>query len=166
LVYKKAGERELKLFIEKPADWKATDKLSFLAGVREDVMFADYHDPAGWLPGDNTVIGMFSANVSAVYKFRPTLTGYATYNWSQNPAGAVGNGGGITGWNAAGKGEFVHKRVFCERRACGDTEACHNVENSRRYPSFVDDRCKIEGSERGQFRRFQNHGAAGCKRRG
>lgn len=26
LVYKKAGERELKLFIEKPADWKATDK--------------------------------------------------------------------------------------------------------------------------------------------
>ena len=26
LVYKKAGERELKLFIEMPADWKATDK--------------------------------------------------------------------------------------------------------------------------------------------
>lgn len=25
-VYKKAGERELKLFIEKPADWKATDQ--------------------------------------------------------------------------------------------------------------------------------------------
>jgi len=26
LVYKKAGERELKLFIEKPADWKAADR--------------------------------------------------------------------------------------------------------------------------------------------
>ncbi len=26
LVYKKIGERELKLLIEKPADWKATDK--------------------------------------------------------------------------------------------------------------------------------------------
>ena len=26
LVYKQAGERELKLFIEKPADWKASDK--------------------------------------------------------------------------------------------------------------------------------------------
>lgn len=26
VVYKKAGDRELKLFIEKPADWKATDK--------------------------------------------------------------------------------------------------------------------------------------------
>lgn len=82
-------------------DWKATDKLSFLAGVREDIVFADYYDPARWIPGDNTSIGMFNANVSAVYKFRPTLSGYATYNWSQNPAGAVGNGGGYTtGGNA------------------------------------------------------------------
>ena len=77
-------------------DFKATDKLSFLAGVREDIMFADYYDPAGWIPGDTTTVGMFNANASVVYKFRPNLSGYATYNWSQNPAGAVGNGGGIT----------------------------------------------------------------------
>jgi catecholate siderophore receptor len=92
-------------------DWKATDKLSFLAGVREDIVFADYYDPSNVTPGnppfyslpsDNTVIGMFNANVSAVYKFRPTLTGYATYNWSQNPAGAVGNGGGYTTQGGSG----------------------------------------------------------------
>jgi outer membrane receptor protein involved in Fe transport len=64
-------------------------------------VFADYYDPARWIPGDSTSMGMFNANVSAVYKFRPTLSGYATYNWSQNPAGAVGNGGGYTtGGNA------------------------------------------------------------------
>lgn len=77
-------------------DLKVTDKFSLLAGVREDVMFADYKDPAGWIPGDNTTMGMFNANASAVYKFQPTWSGYATYNWSQNPAGTVGNGGGIT----------------------------------------------------------------------
>jgi outer membrane receptor for monomeric catechols len=32
----------------------------------------------------------------------PTSSVYATYNYSKNTSGAVGNGGGITGWNAAG----------------------------------------------------------------
>ena len=77
-------------------DLKVSDKFSLLAGVREDVMFADYMDPAGWIPGDTTTMGMFNANASAVYKFQPTWSGYATYNWSQNPAGTVGNGGGVT----------------------------------------------------------------------
>lgn len=77
-------------------DWKVTEKFSLLAGVRNDIMFVDYYDPANWIPGDTTAIGMFNANASAIYKFRPNLSGYFTYNWSQNPAGTVGNGGGIT----------------------------------------------------------------------
>lgn len=56
--------------------------------------------------------------------------------------------------------------MICERRACGDTKTCYNVENSRGDPSFVDDGCEIEGSERREFRRFQNDGASGCKRWG
>lgn len=44
LVYKKAGERELKLFIEKPADWKATDK-------RPAIVF---YFGGGWVGGTPT----------------------------------------------------------------------------------------------------------------
>ena len=45
-------------------------------------------------------------NASAVYKATPTSSVYATYNFSRNTSGAVGNGGGITGWNAAGTALF------------------------------------------------------------
>lgn len=44
LVYKKAGERELRLFIEKPADWKATDK-------RPAIVF---YFGGGWVGGSPT----------------------------------------------------------------------------------------------------------------
>lgn len=44
LVYKKAGERELKLFIDKPADWKATD-------TRPAIVF---YFGGGWVGGTPT----------------------------------------------------------------------------------------------------------------
>lgn len=77
-------------------DWKITDKLSLLAGGRINFMSLDYNDPANFLPGDSTTLGLPSANASTIYKFTPTLSGYFSYNWSQNPVGSVGNGGGFT----------------------------------------------------------------------
>jgi catecholate siderophore receptor len=46
-----------------------------------------------WLP---------NYNGSLVYKPTTTSSVYFTYNYSKNTSGAVGNGGGITGWNGAG----------------------------------------------------------------
>jgi outer membrane receptor for monomeric catechols len=41
-----------------------------------------------------------------IYKATPVTSVYATYNFSRNTSGAVGNGGGITGWNSAGTALF------------------------------------------------------------
>jgi outer membrane receptor protein involved in Fe transport len=51
---------------------------------------------------DSTVVGLPSANGSLLYKWTPEFSTYGTYNYSQNPAGAVGNGGGITTGGTAG----------------------------------------------------------------
>lgn len=88
-------------------DWKITEKLSLLAGGRIDVLSTDYR--LGWtnpfggsqLLADSTVVGLPNANGSLIYKWTPEFSTYGTYNYSQNPAGAIGNGGGITtGGNA------------------------------------------------------------------
>ncbi len=89
-------------------DWQLTDKFSILTGGRVNMVSLDYEDPAGFLPGDSTVVGLPSANASALYKFLPTLTGYFTYNWSQNPVGSTGNGGGFT---TAGNANFQNRNL-------------------------------------------------------
>ncbi len=77
-------------------DWRITDRFSILAGGRVDYVDLDYVDPAGFLRGDSVTFGLPSANASAIYKITPTVATYFSYNWSQNGAGAVGNGGGYT----------------------------------------------------------------------
>jgi outer membrane receptor for monomeric catechols len=89
-------------------DFKVTDKWSLLAGGRVNLVSLDYNDPAGFLPGDSTVVGLPSANASTIYKFTPTVSGYFTYNWSQNPVGSVGNGGGYT---TAGTSNFSNRNL-------------------------------------------------------
>lgn len=77
-------------------DWHITEKLSALAGGRIDVLSTRYQDPAGYLKGDSTVVGLPNGNGSLIYKWTPEFSTYGTYNYSQNPVGATGNGGGIT----------------------------------------------------------------------
>ncbi len=82
-------------------DWRITDQWSLIAGARVDIMHADFH--MNWdLFGapqkiaDTITVGLPNYNVSLNYKFTPTVTAYVTYNWSQNPVAATGNGGGVT----------------------------------------------------------------------
>ena len=77
-------------------DWKFTDKFSALFGGRADMLSIDYHDPAKFLPGDSVTVVLPNVNSSLIYKWQPDLSSYFTYNWSENPVGAVGNGGGYT----------------------------------------------------------------------
>lgn len=88
-------------------DWRINDHLSFLFGGRLDFMNADFHiDWVNSIIGpqriaDETSITLPNYNGSLQYKVNDGLSFYATYNYSQNPVGAVGNGGGITtGGNA------------------------------------------------------------------
>ena len=103
------------------ASWKITDKLTFDAGARVDVIKADYH--VDWsLFGspqsikDSITVSLPNYNGSLGYKFSKSLTGYITYNFSENPAGAVGNGGGYTTQGNAkfAKADFTNKAKLTE----------------------------------------------------
>jgi len=101
------------------ATWKLSEKFNFVTGVRYDHLSADVKDPVGpfyshasisvWDPNYNT---------SLIFKMTPTASAYVTYNYSKNISGAVGNGGGITGWNSAGdaldKGNFMQPAELFE----------------------------------------------------
>lgn len=82
-------------------EWNLNDAFSILGGARLDVLSISYSDPAGFLPGDKVTVGLPNYNVSLNYKVTPSLSTYATYNWSQNPVGSTGNGGGLTTAQAA-----------------------------------------------------------------
>ena len=84
-------------------DWKITDQFSALFGGRGDALSINYKDPSGTLPGDSTTVILPNVNSSLIYKWQPDLSSYFTYNWSENPVGAVGNGGGYT---TAGNANF------------------------------------------------------------
>lgn len=88
-------------------DWRVSDQFSILFGGRVDIMRADYE--MAWVNSiigpqrlaDETTVGLPNYNASLQYKVNEGLSLYASHNYSQNPVGAVGNGGGITtGGNA------------------------------------------------------------------
>ncbi len=88
-------------------DWRLSDRFSFLFGGRVDLMRADFHiDWVNSIIGpqriaDETTVGLPNYNASLQYKAAEGLSFYATYNYSQNPVGATGNGGGVTTAGAA-----------------------------------------------------------------
>lgn len=93
--------------------YKVNDQLTLDAGARVDLISIKYRDFAGFLPGDSVIVGLPNYNLSASYKVSKDLGTYVTYNYSQNPVGAVGNGGGFTTGgnrnfsNAALRGEAI-----------------------------------------------------------
>jgi catecholate siderophore receptor len=85
------------------ATWRLAEKLDLVTGVREDHLNANVKDPLGpFYAHDSISLWDPSYNSSLVLKPTTNSSVYFTYNYSQNTSGAVGNGGGITGWNAAG----------------------------------------------------------------
>jgi catecholate siderophore receptor len=81
--------------------FKLTDDITFIGGVRADLLATDFSvawtNPAGAQRiQDSTSIILPSGNASVNYAWTKGINSYFTYNWSQNPAGATGNGGGIT----------------------------------------------------------------------
>ena len=81
--------------------YKLSDEFTVDAGARIDVLSIDYKDPSGFLPGDDVTVGLPNYNASLTYKVTPSISTYASYNYSQNPLGANGNGGGLTTAGAA-----------------------------------------------------------------
>ncbi len=106
-----------KVFTTSPfvqANWKITDRLTLDAGARVDVMKADFH--IAWNNifigqqsiADKVTVGLPNYNASLGYKLTKTLSSYLTYNYSQNPVGATGNGGGVT---TSGNSKFFNANL-------------------------------------------------------
>lgn len=95
------------------ATWKPSDKFNIVTGVRLDHLNADVKDPLT-SPVAHASISVTDPNYNGSLVFKPTATSsiYATYNYSKNTSGAVGNGGGITGWD--GTGTFLDKQNFLQ----------------------------------------------------
>lgn len=92
--------------------WKLGDKFDVIAGVREDRFDAHVREPLkSTHPTADITVWDPNYNGSLVYKMTPTTSAYFTYNYSKNVSGAVGNGGGITGWDAA-TGTFLDPENF------------------------------------------------------
>jgi outer membrane receptor protein involved in Fe transport len=83
------------------ADHALTDKLTVLGGARADFLHVNATEP---FSGANDQVDVVLPNVngSLVYKITDKASAYGTYNYSENTAGAEGNGGGYLLTNTNG----------------------------------------------------------------
>jgi outer membrane receptor protein involved in Fe transport len=86
------------------ATWKLGRMVDVRTGIREDRFHANVIDPLWPDPKPNASISVWDPSYNASLVIKPTSAAslYFTYNFSKNTSGAVGNGGGITGWDSTG----------------------------------------------------------------
>ena len=116
--------------------WKLSEAFSFVAGARYDYFSAKVREPllppykeadiSVWIP---------NLNGSLSYKLSPNATAYVTYNYSENTSGAVGNGGGITGWNAAGTA--LDKENFTQPSTLYEAGTKFSLVNNKVFLNFA-----------------------------
>lgn len=91
--------------------WEVSESFTIKAGGRLDFMHAEVREPLApyLVGGDGSAdidVTIPNYNASLVYKPTPNSSVYFTYNKSENTSGAVGNGGGITGWAERPDGSY------------------------------------------------------------
>lgn len=95
------------------ATWKLGDKFNIVTGGRLDNLHANVRDPlTSPVTEDDISVWIPNYNGSLVFKPTDKTSVYFTYNYSKNTSGAVGNGGGITGWD--GSGTKLDKQNFLQ----------------------------------------------------
>jgi catecholate siderophore receptor len=116
--------------------WKASEQVNVVGGLRFDRFSAKVREPllppfreasiSVWLP---------NVNGSVVYKASANSSVYFTYNFSKNTSGAVGNGGGITGWNAAGTG--LDRESFQQPSTLYELGTKYSLANGKVFLNFA-----------------------------
>jgi outer membrane receptor protein involved in Fe transport len=95
--------------------WHLSDAFDIVAGGRVDFLHVRTRDPFTAGTERTIDVSLPNVNVSAVYKFTPDVSAYATYNYSENTSGATGNGGGFAGLAEDGAGGyFLAKSLFTQ----------------------------------------------------
>ncbi len=116
--------------------WKVNEQLNLVGGVRYDYFKAKVREPL-LPPYQEAEISVKLPNVngSVIYKSTANSSIYFTYNFSKNTSGAVGNGGGITGWNAAGTG--LDKESFQQPSTLYELGTKYSLLNNKVFLNFA-----------------------------
>jgi hypothetical protein len=97
------------------ATFKASDTWSIVAGARIDLSHLNVSDPL--TPGASASVGFgeASANVSLIDKITPTVSTYATVNYSENYTGDDADGGGFGLYLDASGNPTLPRSLFSEQ---------------------------------------------------
>jgi len=118
------------------ANWKISDVFDFRFGGRADRFSANVKDPLGPFYAHDTIsVWIPNYNASLVYKMTKTSSAYVTYNYSKNTSGAVGNGGGITGWN--GDGDALDKQNFLQPSELFEAGTKYSLKENTLFLNFA-----------------------------
>ena len=116
--------------------WKYVPNLDIVTGGRLDHLKANVKDPIGpFYSHDSISVWIPNYNLSLVYKTTKTSSVYVTYNYSKNTSGAVGNGGGITGWNDAGTA--LDKQKFLQPSKLFEVGTKYSLVNNTLFLNFA-----------------------------
>lgn len=116
--------------------WKVSEEFNLVGGLRFDRFNAKVREPLlPPFPEANISVWLPNVNGSAVYKASANSSVYFTYNFSKNTSGAVGNGGGITGWNAAGSG--LDRESFQQPSTLFELGTKYSLANGKVFLNFA-----------------------------
>ncbi len=116
-----------------------TPKFSFVAGARADYFKAEVREPLfPTHPEDEIDVWLPNANGSLIFKPTEVSSVYFTYNYSKNTSGAVGNGGGITGWAEGPPGNwYLDKELFQQPSRLLELGTKYSLYENRMFLSFA-----------------------------
>jgi len=115
--------------------WKPTNNFDVIAGLRYDVFSASVREPLlPPFPSASIRVTDPNYNISLVYKSSANSSEYITYNYSENTSGAVGVGGGVTGWNSAGSA--LDKESFKQPSSLYEIGAKFSLDNNKVFLNF------------------------------
>lgn len=121
--------------------WKVSDQFSVVAGGRYDFLHATVTEPLAPFTGltDSISVSIPSVNSSLIYKLSEDSSLYVTYNYSENTSGAVGNGGGITGWNSLDGGAtyFLDKENFTQPSSLWEVGTKHALMGGKLFMNLA-----------------------------
>ncbi len=115
--------------------WKPTNNFDVIAGLRYDVFSASVREPLlPPFPSASIRVTDPNYNISLVYKSSANSSEYITYNYSENTSGAVGVGGGVTGWNSAGSA--LDKESFKQPSSLYEIGTKFSLDNNKVFLNF------------------------------
>ncbi len=118
---------------------KINEKLNLVLGGRYDFLKANVKEPLPPIPAEDDIsVAIPSVNGSLIFKPTDTSSVYFTYNYSQNTSGAVGNGGGITGWSTDANGNnFLDKEKFTQPSTLYELGTKYALMGSKVFVNFA-----------------------------